>query len=96
MEMKPVSGLDEQGLWVLAVASELELVQWSVSPSDKFLKDWKVLEERWRIAKPHVVLGVEPDASPAAAKKAYLKLVKRYHPDTLPADASTELRTFTL
>lgn len=36
------------------------------------------------------VLGISRDADPAAIKKAYRKLAKKYHPDTNSSDASAE------
>jgi DnaJ domain len=35
---------------------------------------------------PHVVLGVEPDASPAAVKAAWRRLARTNHPDLNPGD----------
>ena len=38
------------------------------------------------------VLGVTKDGTPADAKKAYFNLAKRYHPDTIPPDATQDHR----
>jgi tetratricopeptide (TPR) repeat protein len=38
------------------------------------------------------VLGMTPQSSPADVKKAYFKLAKQYHPDTLPPDAAADRR----
>ena len=35
---------------------------------------------------PYVILGVEPDASPADIKRAYRRLSRRYHPGINPGD----------
>jgi len=41
---------------------------------------------------PYKVLGVSPTASDEEIKKAYRKLVKRYHPDMHPGDEACELK----
>ncbi|MEM2231777.1 MAG: J domain-containing protein [Candidatus Caldarchaeum sp.] len=41
---------------------------------------------------PFSVLGVNPDDSLDEIKKTYRSLVKRYHPDNLPRDASPQVR----
>ncbi|HVO31514.1 MAG TPA: DnaJ domain-containing protein, partial [bacterium] len=38
------------------------------------------------------VLGVSKTSTPSDAKKAYFALAKKYHPDTIPTDASPEHR----
>ena len=40
-----------------------------------------------RVAEPHEVLGVAPDASPEVVKAAHRALVKALHPDVAGADA---------
>ncbi len=39
----------------------------------------------------YAVLGVPPDATASAIKKAYRSLVQRYHPDRLQPDDDAEL-----
>ncbi len=41
---------------------------------------------------PYSVLGVSPDSSLEAVKRAYRELVKRYHPDRLPPNTPLRLR----
>lgn len=41
---------------------------------------------------PFSVLGVKPTDSLDSVKKAYREMVKRYHPDRLPHDASPQLK----
>lgn len=41
---------------------------------------------------PYTVLGVTPTASDEEVKKAYRKLVKRYHPDMHPGDKACEVK----
>ena len=36
------------------------------------------------------IMGVEPDASPEEIKQAYIRLVKKYHPDTHQGDVKAE------
>jgi len=49
---------------------------------------WRNLDSQYsdrlavvRAQQPHEILGVPMDCSPAGARKAYLGLVKAYHPD---------------
>ena len=44
------------------------------------------------VSDPYKVLGLSPGASDEEVKAAYRKLAKKYHPDTLPANASEEER----
>ncbi|HET6411015.1 MAG TPA: J domain-containing protein [Anaeromyxobacter sp.] len=52
----------------------------------------EALVEKQKTADHFQVLGVKRDASPATVKAAYFQAAKNYHPDAVPADASSEVR----
>ena len=52
----------------------------------------RALLEKHKGADHFQVLGVKRDAPASAVKAAYFQLARTYHPDTVPADASAELR----
>ncbi|RFU28274.1 hypothetical protein B7463_g8057, partial [Scytalidium lignicola] len=54
--------------------------QWLVKPSSR--RDFHASSNLLATKNPYTVLGVEKDATPAAIKKAYYGLAKKYHPDT--------------
>ena len=47
-------------------------------------------DARWRSHNPRVVLGVDPLASRAACRAAYLRLARLYHPDKSGNAATSE------
>jgi len=80
-----LSNLDETGLRLVAVAFEMDTIQWGESPAEKMLSEMKLKMTSFEKAPAHEILGVEKMAAPELCKKAFHELVKLYHPDRLPA-----------
>lgn len=91
-DFKAAQGMDLEAIRLLAAATEFDLLVKGAAPEEKLKVELKALTEKFRSAKAYEILGVEVEASPEVCRKAYLDLVKKYHPDRLPPDSDAELR----
>lgn len=89
---KSPSELDLLKLQFLCVAHQFELVRWKDQGSQKLRKELLALQMKMKKMNPFQVLGVEDGAEVAECKKAYFKLVRKYHPDRLLKTANDELK----
>lgn len=89
---KTVSACDETGLRLIAAAMEFDLVIWSASAEEKLVADLAATEAKLKKATLYEVLGVAAEAPVEDCKKAYLELVKKYHPDRLPVQNKPDLK----
>ncbi|MDB5039186.1 MAG: tetratricopeptide repeat protein [Bacteriovoracaceae bacterium] len=98
---KQVKDLDAESLKLLAVAQELGMIDWqdTVPTIEKpvitikikeLTKEMKDLEKRFEKANAHEILGVALMASAEECQKVYYDLIRKYHPDRLPAGATDE------
>ena len=76
----------------MALAADLDIVEWGESPEARLTEDYKEMAERFEGAKAFEILGINETDSEAVAKKAYLDIVKRYHPDKLPKGVDPEIQ----
>ncbi len=77
---------------ILLLAMEFGQVEFGSSPADKMRKEISELLARFKKSDPYKILGVTEDAKVDVIKKAHLQLIKKYHPDRLPAGADKEMR----
>lgn len=92
-EPQLVSTADDLGFKLLTVASEFELLEVVQESSFQLLAELQQLEEKTRKQKYHEILEVDAkQVAPETIKKIYLEMIKKYHPDRLPAGASAEAR----
>lgn len=91
-EFKMLSQLDADSLRLMAVAVEFKAYELGESQIERLTKELKDLSLRFQKASAFEILGVAQTATVEDCKKAYLQLVKKYHPDRLPPDPTPELR----
>jgi Tfp pilus assembly protein PilZ len=73
---------------LLKAQSEAE----KAAPDAEKAASLRALLEAAREKPPHQVFELPPDATVEAFRAAFFRLVKRYYPDSLPPEASAELR----
>lgn len=83
---------DADALRLLALAQEFSALEIGESPVEKLKKELDLMSQKFSKATYPEILGVSPQASIDECKTAYLGLIKKFHPDRLPADAGPELR----
>lgn len=91
-EFTQVQGSDIDALRLFAVALEFDLLSKGAAPDEKIRKDLESLTEKFKTAKAFQILNVAEDATEDVCKRAYLDLVKKYHPDRLPPDSDPVLK----
>lgn len=91
-EFKNIQSLELDALRLLAVGTEFHVLELGESPVDKLMKEMRDMDKKFKGAKAHEILHVDEDSSVEICKKSYLEMVKKYHPDRLPSDASQELK----
>lgn len=84
--------LNHQQLQMAAVAVEFDQVSFGESGVGQLQKDLEDKRQKLKKQNFFEILGVEESSSSGELRKAYFQLVKRYHPDRLPADAEPSLR----
>ncbi|MBN8556030.1 MAG: DnaJ domain-containing protein [Deltaproteobacteria bacterium] len=87
-----VSSLQGLSLQFFAAATEFDLVEWMKSDEEKLFSDVKDLAEKFSKLQLHEILGLEIDSNTDLVKKSYLELVKKYHPDRLPSQHTSEAK----
>ncbi len=90
--LKTLNAWDAESLRLAAVALEFQQLEVGANPEEKLLQDFQALEKKFKGANPFEILGVEVQADTGTCRKAYLDLVKRYHPDRLPPESSPKLK----
>ncbi len=91
-EESSAENLSPSVLALSVLALEFDLVVFGESPAQKLKNEIYVLLQKVKKSNPFEILGVNEDASLDQIKKAHLQLIKKYHPDRLPADADRDLR----
>ena len=90
-----IDGRERALLWAIAGefgVGRVELAQMeAVARAQKgFSQSQRGREEHQRIDRAYEILGVAPSASDGDVKKAYRRLMNRYHPDKLSGRAASE------
>lgn len=86
------SQLDGLALKLAVVALEFNSIKWGSSGSDKVRKELEAMKSKFKKAPPFEILGVSREAGSAECKKAYIQIVKNYHPDRLPEGSDDSLK----
>jgi DnaJ-domain-containing protein 1 len=90
-ELQP-GNLDKMGRWIIALASDLDLVEWGEAPENKMVAEYQAMAKQFEGKQAHEILKVKVEDGEGAAKRAYLDLVRRFHPDKLPKDTPADMQ----
>jgi DnaJ-domain-containing protein 1 len=89
---KTLDQFEPEGLRLLAVAVEFQLIETGPSPEAERERDLKNFWKKIEKATWSEVLGLNVEASIDEVKKRYLEMVKQYHPDRLSSTVNPELK----